>query len=312
MLFNIETLGWDQEICQRFGIPAELLPEAVPPGTVVGGLKKSLRQELGLSGEVPVVAVGGDQQAAAVGLGVVQPGPAGVNSGTGSFVLAHSDRPAFDPRQRVICTAATVAGKWLLEGSIITSGCVYRWFRDNFGKAGSDAEITRSGAGARGLMLLPHFAGSAAPYWDPQASGALYGLNLGHTRADVARAVMEGICLEIWKSVRIIEDLTAPLSEVRVSGGATRSPVFGQIQADVYGKPVLRASCEEASALGAMIVGSAAIGLYPDVPTAAREVVSFDRKGRKFPDPRAHQVYEQLLARHENLYQALHSLTIRS
>ncbi len=310
MLFNIGTFRWDEELCDRFGIPLELLPQAVQPGTVVGELRTSLRDELGITGDVPVVAVGGDQQAAAVGLGVVASGLVGVNSGTGSFVLAHSDQPAFDEEQRVICTPSPVAGKWIVEGSVITSGCVYRWFRDNLAVVVTDEEIERVEAGAQGVMLIPHFAGSAAPYWDRDASGILFGLALGHTRSHIARAVLEGICFEICKSLHIIESLTGEISEVRVSGGAAKSELFNQIQADVYGRPVLRTVCQESSALGAMIVAAAAVGLYSDVPAAVDAIAALDTAARKTPDPRLCAVYRRLLALHDEIYQALRSRDI--
>jgi xylulokinase/glycerol kinase len=190
---------------------------------------------------------------------------------------------------------------------VITSGCVYRWFRDNLAAPGTDEEIVRAGAGAQGVMLLPHFAGAAAPYWDPDASGILFGLALGHTRAHITRAVLEGICFEICKNLHIIERLTGEISEVRVSGGAAKSELFNQIQADVYGKPVLRTVCEESSALGALIVAAAAVGLYPDVPAAVEAIAAFDAATRKTPDPRLCAMYRRALALHDEIYQALRS-----
>lgn len=319
MLFNINHFEWDEELCEQFEVPEKLLPRPVAPGTVVGTLKKSLQTELKLRPDLPVVAVGGDQQAAAVGLGVVAPGLLCVNTGTGSFILAHAEHPAFDEQQRVVCTASAVSGKWLLEASIFTSGSVYRWFRDNFAMLECNtarelqidaydilnSEIAQSEIGANGIMLTPHFAGSAAPYWDPNAAGLLFGLTLGHKRADVMRAILEGVCFEIEKNIRIIETLTQPITQVRVSGGATRSPLFNQMQADVYGKIVLRGISEQSSALGAMLVAAVAIGLYPDITTAVEAVIAFDAHNRKMPDERAHQIYTAMLTLHDELYAAL-------
>jgi len=321
MMFNINTMEWDEEICKRFGIPMELLARAVPPGTIVGGLKKSLQKEFNLRSDLPVVSVGGDQQAAAVGLGVVAPGLLCVNTGTGSFILAHSDRPAFDPEQRVVCTASAVAGKWLLEAGMYTSGSVYRWYRDNFALLESNtardlhidtyeilnSQIKNTSPGAEGILLMPHFAGSAAPYWEPKASGLIFGLSLGHKRAHVIRAVLEGICLEINKNIQIIESLTSEITEIRVSGGATRSTTFNQIQADVYGKTVLRCFSEQSSAIGAMLLAATSIGLYPDVVTAVNTAVAFDAHNQRMPDPQAHQLYEKMQALHHDLYAALSS-----
>jgi xylulokinase/glycerol kinase len=324
MLFNISELKWDAELCKQFEIPMEMLAKAIPPGTIVGGLKKSLQAEFNLRSDIPVVSVGGDQQAAAVGLGVVVPGLLCANTGTGSFILAHAERPAFDKKQRVVCTASAVAGKWLIEAGIYTSGSVYRWFRDNFAMVESNtardlhidayeilnSEVKSTSPGAEGLIFLPHFAGSAAPYWDPLAVGLIFGCSLGHKRSHVIRGLLEGICFEICKNIRIIESLTNEIMEIRVSGGATRSMTFNQIQADVYGKTVLRSISEQSSALGAMLVAATSIGLYPDISTAVGAGVSFDGHNRKTPDEEAHQLYEKILTLHDELYVALSSHNI--
>lgn len=321
MLFNINTLEWDAEICEHFHIPMEKLPRAIAPGTVVGGLRHTLHTEFNLRPDIPVVAVGGDQQAAAVGLGVVAPGLMCVNTGTGSFILAHSERPAFDPEQRVICTASAVAGRWLIEASIFTSGSVYRWFRDNFAMIEKNAareldidaydllnsEMKYTSPGAEGILLIPHFAGTAAPYWDPEATGVFFGLTLGHKRSQLIRALLEGICFEIQKNIRIIEALTREITEIRVSGGATRSTTFNQMQADVYGKSVLRGLSEQSSALGAMLVAATGIGLYPDVTAAIDAAVAFDNHNRRHPDAAVHELYEEMLDLHDALYAALAS-----
>ena len=297
----------------------EMLPPALPPGTVAGHLKKELQTELKIGADIPVISVGGDQQAAAVGLGVVRAGLMCVNTGTGSFILSHSEKPAFDEQQRVICTASAVAGKWLVEASIFTSGSVYRWFRDNFATVEKqtarelqldaydilNSEIKYTKPGAQGVLLVPHFAGSAAPYWDPAAAGLIFGLSLGHKRSDVIRALMEGICFEICKNIRIIENLTDSITEIRVAGGATRSMTFNQMQADIYGKAVLRGISEQSSALGAMIIAATTIGLHADIDAAVAAVIEFDVQNRRIPDVRTQRIYEKMLDLHDTIYQAL-------
>ncbi len=321
MLFNINTMEWDSEFCNKFGIPMENLAKAVPSGTVIGNIKKELAAELGLQREIPVVTAGGDQQAAAVGLGVVVPGQMCVNTGTGSFILAHSEKPAFDEKQRVICTASAVAGKWLIEAGIYTSGSVYRWFRDNFAMIETSAardlnidayeilnsEIKYTAPGAEGIISLPHFAGSAAPYWNPDAVGMIFGCSLGHKRSHVIRSLLEGICFEINKDISIIESLTSKIDEVRVSGGATRSTTFNQMQADVYGKTVQRSISEQSSALGCMLVGATGIGVYPDIATAVEVGVSFDSHNMRTCDENTHEFYQKMQTLHDELYHAINN-----
>jgi glycerol kinase len=323
MLFNIESLEWDDGLCRQFGISRDLLPEAVPPGSIAGKLSEKAQREFGL-GPLPVVSVGGDQQAAAVGLGVVRPGLMCVNTGTGSFILAHSDRPQFDEQRRVICTASAVSGKWLLEASIFTSGSVYRWFRDNLAlieknKAetlGIDAydllekELGKSSPGSGGILAIPHFAGSATPYWNPEAAGVIFGLSLGHTRDQLIRGLLEGLCFEINKNIQIIESLCGGITEIRVSGGATRSETFNRMQADIYGKPVEKGTCEQSSALGAMLIAATAVGIYPDIIQAVESVVRFEPKNRIAPDKTLSDMYQRLGTLHNDIYNALNDRDI--
>jgi len=199
MFFNINKLKWDKDFIKSVGINFTKLPEAVPPGSIIGFVNRVVSEELDLPKGIPVIAAGGDQQCAAIGLGVIKAGMVEVNTGTGSFVLADSDKPVKDIGQRLICS---------------------RWFRDNFGEiemetqreSGIDAykimnsEAAKEPLGANGLLLIPHFAASAAPYWNPEARGILFGLSLGHKRSSIIRALLEGIAFEIQKNISIIEN----------------------------------------------------------------------------------------------------------
>lgn len=323
MLFNIEKLAWDTELCEHFGIDPDKFPAAVRPGTVVGELTPAVQRELEINCSIPVVAVGGDQQAAAVGLGVVAPEQMCVNTGTGSFILAHAEQPVFDPERRIVCTASST-GRWLLEAGIFTTGSVYRWFRDNFAMVEKqtasaldidayevlNSEVKNARPGSGGILWMPHFAGSAAPYWDPDAMGVIFGLSVGHRRAEVIRALLEGLAMEINKNIEIIESLEGEIGEIRVSGGATRSTTFNQIQADVYGKTVRRGISEQSSALGAMILASVAVGLDDDLESATGRLVRLDPHNERHPDERAHAVYAEVAGLHHELYEALQSAGI--
>jgi len=229
MLFNIDKLKWDKDFIKSVGIDFTKLPEAVPPGSIIGFVNQVVSEELNLPKGIPVIAAGGDQQCAAIGLGVIKAGVVEVNTGTGSFVLTNSDKPVKDIDQRLICSASSIAGKWVLEAGIFTTGSIYRWFRDNFGEiemetqreSGIDAykimnsEAAKEPLGANGLLLIPHFAASAAPYWNPEAKGILFGLSLGHKRSSIVRAILEGIAFEIQKNISIMENYTDEIKEVR-------------------------------------------------------------------------------------------------
>jgi xylulokinase/glycerol kinase len=321
MLFNINSLVWDDDICKQFDIRREILADLVPPGTIVGELKPELQREFGLRSEMPVIAVGGDQHAAAVGMGVISSGFVGVNSGTGSFILTHTDKPYFDHKQRIICTAAAIPGAWLMEASIITTGAIYRWFRDSFINFGDyktadeksnhyarlNQEAEKSPPGSKGLLMIPHFAGAAAPYWNPDASGIFFGLSLGHNRGDVIRSIFEGIAFEIYSNIRIMEEIHGTLNEIIISGGMSRSDLFNQIQANITGKSVRYRQINESTALGALIVAAVNVNLYSDINSACQRVLSGYSVQKNYPDNDRHSMYEKIYQLREQIYNRINS-----
>lgn len=316
MLFNIDQFKWEEELIKDVGIGLNKLPEAVPPGSIIGYLGYTAANKLGLPDGIPVIAAGGDQQCAAVGLGVVENGLLEVNTGTGSFILTNCHKPYKDINQRLICSASSIEGNWVLEAGIFTTGSIYRWFRDNiyfFGKEEQkkfntdiyrfmNSEAEKESIGANGLLLIPHFAASAAPYWNPDASGILFGLSLGHTSSSIIRAILEGIAFEVFKNITIMESYIGSVKEVRISGGLTRAEVFNQIQADVYNKPVIKIDYEEASSLGAAIIAASQIGLYKDVFTAVNNMTKINYDDRKNPISLNSQIYQELAKIHNELY----------
>jgi len=326
MLFNIDELRWDKDLIKSVGIDFNKLPEAVPPGSIISAVNRTASDELGLPKGIPVIAAGGDQQCAAIGLGVVKAGIVEVNTGTGSFVLVHRDKPVKDFNQRLICSASSIAGKWVLEAAIFTTGSIYRWFRDNIGQVSvknqiksrinayqiMDSEAEKEPLGANGLLLVPHFAASAAPYWNPEARGILFGLSLGHKRSSIIRAILEGIAFEIQKNISIMESYTEEIKEVRISGGSTRSEIFNQIQADIYGKTVVKTNYEDASILGAAVIAATTTGLYNNINSAVDNMVSVNNLSRKEPNIENYKAYKELGKIHDSLYWSLEKAGIYS
>ena len=326
MLFNIDELRWDKDLIKSVGIDFNKLPEAVPPGSIISAVNRAASDELGLPKGIPVIAAGGDQQCAAIGLGVVKAGIVEVNTGTGSFVLVNRDKPVKDFNQRLICSASSIAGKWVLEAPIFTTGSIYRWFRDNIGQVSvknqiksridayqiMNSEAEKEPLGANGLLLVPHFAASAAPYWNPEARGILFGLSLGHKRSSIIRAILEGIAFEIQKNISIMESYTEEIKEVRISGGLTRSEIFNQIQADIYGKTVIKTDYEDASILGAAVIATTTIGLYNNINLAVDNMVSVNNLSRKEPNIENYKAYKELSKIHDSLYWSLEKAGIYS
>ena len=317
-LLNLESRTWDRDLVGLFGIDESMLCEMVGPGTIVGGLLPGLAGMTGLPSGLPVVSAGGDQQCAALGLGLVAPDRIVANTGTGSYLLAYSARPVFDPEMRVFCNAAAVPGAYVVEAGLPASGVVYNWFGKNFyggtrepgsGQTSFDlqnAEVATSPPGANGTIFLPHFKGSGAPHFNPKAKGSFHNLDLNTTRADLGRAILEGIAAEMADNLELLEALTRRVDWVDSSGGLTRFGLFNRIQADMYGRKLRRAGHAEATALGAWISASKAIGIYGSLDEAVAAADASSPLEDYLPDPASTEFYENLRAERRALYDALY------
>ncbi len=319
MLFDINDLCWSDLLCDELGIPQYKLPRSVPSATVIGTLTSKAAAHIGVNRDIPVIAGGGDQQCAALGLGVVSEGLVSANTGTGTFILAHMKKPRLDQKMRVLCSLSVIPGETVLEASIFTTGAVYRWFRDNFAHfekeharmMGFDVyellnkEVESAQPGAHGLFMVPHFAGAGAPHWQPQAKGMLYGLTLAHSRPDVLRAIIEGICFEVKTSLDVFSDLGIDISELRIAGGATRAEIWNQLQADIYGLPVAKTEHEETTALGAAILGCLGCKVFRTYDEAVDRMVELRTKY----DPRTKlkRFYKDQYLKYKKLYECVAS-----
>ncbi|MEM4446357.1 MAG: xylulokinase [Candidatus Jordarchaeales archaeon] len=319
MLFNIKEFKWSREICDALEIPLEKLPRAEAPAKKIGEVTREASEATGLAVGTPVVTGGGDQQCGAVGIGVVREGRVKATTGTGTFILAYSGKPVLDKKMRVLCSCHADPGKWVVEASIFTTGSIYRWFRDQLGHVekvvaeilgedpynilNKEAEAVPPGSG--GILVLPHFIGAGAPYWNPNSRGVIFGLALGHTRKHLIRALMEGVCFEIRKNIEVMREVGISINEMRITGGATRSDLWNQIQADIYNLPIVIGAVEEATALGAAILAGVGVGVYKSISEAAERAVKI--KEVKKPDATKRKVYDSLYSLHVELYEALNS-----
>ena len=313
-LFNLDTLDWDDELIALFDVERRLLCDLVDPGAVAGYLTEAAARRLGLPAFLPVVSAGGDQQCAALGLGLVGPGRMIANTGTGSYLIAGSDRPIRDPGMGISCNVAAVPGSFILEAGVLTSGTVYRWFRNEFyredtgGKnkyALMDAEAASSPPGAKGVTLFPHFRGRGSPKWNPAAKGAFLGLSLSVTRGDMARAILEGIASDMAENIEALEALAGKAECIEVSGGMAASPLFNRIQADVYGRRIERPDDAEATALGAWISCAVRIGLYSGYADAWRTATEGKAREEYLPDPANRKIYREAAEKRKLQYAAL-------
>lgn len=322
-LMDLHTRQWSAELLALFGVPQHLLCELVPPGSVVGGLHAHAAAETGLPGGLSVISAGGDQQCAALGLGLFTAQHAVANTGTGSFVIGHAAAPALDAQMRVSCNVSALPGAYIVEAAMLTTGAVHRWLMSLLA-AGSGESLEQAGfddlaaqaalvpPGSHGLLWLPHFEGAGSPHWDPQARGALINLSLGTTRGELARALLEAIAIEIRQGLQQVEQLCGPVSTVHVSGGMTRSPLFNQIQCDVLERPLLRFAGNEATSEGAWIAGCVASGLAADHAQAFARLAQRDPPQTYVPDPTHFDIYRRQAARAQAVYHALAAPHLRA
>lgn len=313
LLMDIRSFCWDEELLNEGGITEDRLPKLVLPGSMGGRLSKEAAGQTGLGEGIPVILAGGDQQNAAIALGVVRPGMAEANTGTGSFVICAAGQPAFERSARVLCQASAIPGQWIMEAGIFNTGSIYRWMKEQFCRDMGECrevydrmneEAKRSGTGANGVMLLPHFEGSAAPFWNPMAKGIFFNLSLNTKRGDMLRAIMEGIAIEINDNLSLIEITSGKIDRVSVAGGMVRSDLFCQIQADIYNKKIVRYGNSEASSLGAAMTAYVTLGIYKDIEEAYKYMVT-DKPKLFEPMPGQAECTLKLLERKHKLYRAL-------
>ncbi|NVM02582.1 MAG: xylulokinase [Candidatus Helarchaeota archaeon] len=314
MLFDIEKHEWSKNICNKLEIPIEKMPQTYPSGEIIGEITKNAAKQTGFIEGTPIISGGGDQQLGALGLGVIKSGQVSCTTGTGTFILAFLDKPLRDPQKRVLCSCHSIPKTWVMEASIFTTGSVYRWFRDQFSqyekglakKEGKDPydllneEAAKSPLGSNGIIIIPHFAGAGAPHWYPYSRGIIAGLALGHSRNDLIRAIMESICYEIRKNIDVMRQLKIQASEIRITGGMTRSSVFNEIQTDIYGIPVLHSKTEEATALGAAMLVLKGTKIYKSYDEIAKEVVKISET--KKPNNTNHKKYSKIFDLSKKIY----------
>lgn len=321
MLLDVHGDGWSDQVCSAFDIDPGSLAPVRPADTVLGPVAPWLREVAGLDAATQVVLGCGDEMAATLGAGVVDPGVVCDVMGTAEPVCAVVPGPALDPDCVTELHPHAVPGRWLLENPGWLSGGAYRWFRDELGAA----EVTRAAAtgvdvyellnslasdvpaGADGVLWIPALAGATAPEWNARARAGWFGLTAAHRRGHLARALLEGNAFALRDVLAAIQAVGHAPSEIVCVAGGARGDLLRQIRADVTGLPVSRPEDVETTARGAAMLAAAGVGLHADVPAAARSMAS-PRIAPLEPNPACREVYDGLYARYRDLYAALRPL----
>ncbi len=267
MLFNINTLEWDQELLDLFRIPRSMMPEVKSSSEVYGHTKTTI-----FAHKVPIAGIAGDQQAALFGQMCTEPGMVKNTYGTGCFLLMNSGEKPILSKNNLITTVAWKIGNrvnYALEGSIFVGGSVVQWLRDGLGVINSSSEVEELASrvpDTNGVYFVPALTGLGAPWWDQYARGTIVGISRGTTTAHIARAALEGIAFQTMDITNAMSlDAGVPLKELKVDGGASRNNLLMQFQADILGTRVIRPQVVETTALGAAYLAGLAVGYWSSI-----------------------------------------------
>jgi xylulokinase len=303
ILFDLARRTWSPEILEALDIDPDLLPPTFEGPALTGTVSPDSATVTGLRPGTPVVAGGGDQSANAVGVGAVDSGVVALSLGTSGVVFATTDGPSIEARGRVHSFCHAVPDRWHMMGVMLSAAGSLRWFRDTFtpGVSFDDlvADAAEVEAGSDGLFFLPYLTGERTPHPDPQARGAFVGLTVRHDLRHLTRAVLEGVSFGLRDGLDLMEGAGLPVpTEIRASGGGTRSALWRQILADVLRAEISTVATEEGAAYGAALLAATGAGWFKTVEEACREAVTIHPSASPSSDvaryQEAHEIYRDL------------------
>jgi xylulokinase len=315
-LLDLSNLCWSQEILDLVGFDENILPDLVPSTHVAGGITREAAEKTGLLAGTPVVMGGGDGLCAGVGAGCVKEGMAYTYVGSSSWISLCTSAPVFDEQQRTFNWPHIVPGMYSPCGTMQAAGASFSWLQKELALHETISArqlkenvydhinnlIQGAPVGSNGLLFLPYLLGERSPWWNAEARGALIGLKMEHTRADVFRAVLEGITLNLGLIADIFKE-HADINEMVVIGGGAQSHIWRQLMADIYERPVLKPNLlEEATSMGAAITGGVGVGLFDSFDVVDRFITIEENTA---PTPDHFTVYRQYRALLQQSYKAL-------
>ena len=316
-LFNVVGRTWSQAMIEALDIPAEWFAPSFEGPEVTGTITSQAAELTGLPEGLPVVAGGGDQEAQAVGTGIVRQGLVSATLGTSGVVFAHTDEPQVDPQGRLQSYCHAVPGKWHVMGVMLSAGGSFRWFRDTLGQmekvvaglTGRDpyeyltAEAARAPVGSEGLIFLPYLTGERMPYSDPNARGTFFGLTVRHDKSHLVRAVLEGVAYGLRDLLELVRDFGLEIEQVRASGGGARSGLWRQILADIFATELVTINVTEGAAYGAALLAGVGAGVYASVEKACDATIRVVTSTE--PQPEHVELYDAYYPVYRSLYEAL-------
>jgi xylulokinase len=314
LLFDLTARDWSAEVLEALDLDPTMLPRTAEGPDVTGTVSRAAAAATGLAAGTPVVAGGGDQAATAVGVGAIDPGVVALSLGTSGVIFAATDRPLVEPDGRVHAFCHAVPDRWHLMSVMLSAAGSLRWFRDalapEMAYGALDEEAASVPAGSDGLSFLPYLSGERSPHADPLARGAFVGLTVGHRRAHLVRAVLEGVAFGLRDGLdQIVATGVARPGQVRASGGGITSGVWRQILADVLGIEIATVGTQEGAAFGAALLAAVGAGWFQSAQETTGWAVSLHAVAEPGPD-RSH--YADAIATYQTLYPALAPIFHRS
>jgi len=285
LLFNINTMDWDEDLLDLFTIPKSMLPQVRQSSEVYGHTHSDFYET-----EIPIAGIAGDQQAALFGQMCTQPGMVKNTYGTGCFMLMNiGDKPIVSKNNLLTTVAWKINGKtnYALEGSIFIAGAVVQWLRDSLKIIKTSDEVEKLASSVEnsdGVYFVPAFAGLGAPHWNQQAKGTFFGLTRGSTDAHIAKAALESIAYQTMDILKAMEsDSGVSIKELRVDGGATINNTLMQFQSDVLNTVTVRPKVVETTAMGAAFLAGLAVGYWQDTEEI-QQIWQVDQRFNPFSD----------------------------
>lgn len=317
LLLDVAKRTWSKPLLSKLQLDPALFAQCYESDEVTGKLTADAAKTLGLSTDCVVVGGAGDCAAGAVGNGIVSRGSLSTSIGTSGIMFVHSDEMQIDPEGRLHTFCHAVHGKWHMMGVSLSGGGSLQWFRNALcqtdmaaaKKAKTDVydllsqEAAAVKPGSEGLFFLPYLAGERTPHADPDARACFIGLTLAHSRGHMTRSVMEGVAYAMRDSLAIIRELGVPVKQIRASGGGSKSELWRQIQANVFGQPVYTINAEEGPAYGVALLAAVGAGAYKSIEEACKATIQVVKETPVAASAKKH--YDRGFPVYQGLYQSL-------
>jgi xylulokinase len=317
LLYDINKNIWWEDMLSFIGIKATQLPSIYPSGVKIERVKDEIASELGFSNKPFVVSGGMDQACSCIGTGNITSGIVTENTGSSLNLSVTTDVPIFDPLQRVPCQTHVIANKFIYLPWCSTAGIILKWFRDNLcqeqvksaehqNKNSYDFLTEGLGEippGSGSLVMLPHFSGAMSPEMDSHACGVIFGLNLSTKREHITKAILESVAYMSRANIELIEEAKIEIKDMILAGGASNSPIWNQIKADVIGKPVKTIKNKESGCLGAAILAGVGANVFDSINEACESIIKDDEI--YLPESKNRCLYEKYYAIYKELYNSL-------